>query len=112
LSLKFDLQKETSTISCPKCGKGHIVFYPKTAKCTEKDCNLVVFRKILNKILTDQQLKQLFSCGKTKPIKDFKNRLEKLFEASVAFGKDYKTKLVFDKPTSIPKNRDGDGKKK
>jgi DNA topoisomerase-3 len=110
LSLKFDHQ--SGTIPCPKCGKGHILFYPKTAKCTEKECGLVVFRQLLNKILTDGQLTQLFSGGKIKRIKDFKNNLGKSFDAGVGFDKEYKLKLVFDKSPAHTKNRAGKKTKK
>ena len=45
----------------------------------------MVFRRFLNKELTDQHLEQLFSSGSTRLIKGFKGKKGISFDAMVAF---------------------------
>ena len=66
-------------------------------------CGLLVFRKFLNKELTDQHLEQLFSSGSTRLIKGFKGKKGIAFDAALAFDAGFNLTLSF------PKN--GNGKK-
>lgn len=79
---------------CPRCGKP-VVFYPKVAKCQNPDCGLLVWRTIAHKELTDAQLADLFTKGKTGTIKGFSKSDGGTFDASVTFDKEYKTTFVF-----------------
>ena len=88
-------QSPAGGIPCPRCGKGHIRIRPKVAGCSNEDCGLLVFRRFLNKELTDQHFGQLFSSGTTRLIKGFKGRKGNAFDASLAFDKDYNVTLVF-----------------
>lgn len=72
-------------IPCPKCQSGRILFYPKVAKCSNVDCGLTVFRSKGEKTLTDSQITDLVTKGKTSLIKGFKNRDGKVFDAHVTF---------------------------
>ena len=92
------------TFACPKCGTGKVIVRAKTAKCDREGCGLLVFRKFLNKELTDQHLEQLLSSGSTRLIKGFKGKKGGAFDAAVAFDKDFNLVLSF------PKN--GNRKKK
>lgn len=87
--------------TCPKCKTGKIILRHKVAKCDHDGCGLLVFRRILNKELTDTHLEQLFSSGSTKVIKGFKGKKGVSFDAAVTFDAEYNP--VF----SFPKNRDG-----
>lgn len=91
-------------IICPKCGQGKILMRPKVAKCSNSECGLLVFRRFLNKELTDQHFGQLFSSGATRLIKGFKGRKGNAFDASLAFDKEYNVTLVFPKPRNGGKN--------
>lgn len=91
-------------IPCPKCQSGRILFYPKVAKCSNVDCGLTVFRSKGGKTLTDSQITDLVSKGKTSLIKGFKNRDGKVFDAHVTFDKDFRT--VYDFPPK-PKGKGG-----
>lgn len=88
-------QSPAGGIPCPKCGKGHIRIRPKVAKCSNEECGLLVFRRYLNKELTDQHFGQLFSSGATRLIKGFKGKKGNAFDASLAFDKEYNVTLVF-----------------
>ena len=83
-------------ISCPKCKAGCILFYPKVAKCSNVDCSLTVFRNKGEKTLTDSQISDLVTKGRTSLIKGFKNKDGKTFDAQVTFDKDFR--IVYDFP--------------
>jgi DNA topoisomerase-3 len=75
-----------------------VVFYPKVAKCNNEHCGLTVFRTIAKKDLTDAQLTDLMTNGKTGVIKGFtSSKTGKPFPAAVAFDADYKTVFEFSK---------------
>lgn len=82
-------------IPCPKCQSGRILFYPKVAKCSNVDCPLTIFRSKGDKQLTDNQITDLVTKGKTSLIKGFKSKEGKLFDAHVTFDKDFRTVYEF-----------------
>lgn len=84
--------------TCPKCKTGKIIIHSKVAKCDHDGCGLLVFRKFLNKELTDQHLEQLLSSGSTKLIKGFKGKKGVPFDAVVTFDEGFNLKLSFPKP--------------
>ena len=84
LSLTF-LNSSPGTFPCPKCGKGRVMLRAKVAKCDDKECGFLLFRRFLNKELTDQHLEQLLSSGKTKPIKGLKGKSGTPFDARLTF---------------------------
>ena len=59
-----------SDTACPRCGRP-VVFYPKLAKCQNPDCGLTVWRTVARKELTDKQLAELLTKGKTGTIRGF-----------------------------------------
>ena len=85
------------TFTCPKCKTGHVILKGRTAKCDNGGCGLLVFRKFLNKELTDQHLEQLFSSGATRLIKGFKGKKGVAFDAAVAFDAGFNLVLSFPK---------------
>lgn len=99
--LRLSLQAMPGKVfTCPKCKTGKIIIRSKVAKCDHDGCGLLVFRKFLNKELTDQHLEQLLSSGSTKLIKGFKGKKGVPFDASVAFDEGFNLKLSFPKPKS------------
>ena len=92
------------TFTCPKCRTGHVILKGRTAKCDNEGCGLLVFRKFLNKELTDRHLEQLLSSGSTSLIKGFKGKKGVAFDAAVAFDAEFNPVLSFPK--------DGKGRKK
>lgn len=72
-----------------------MTFYPKVAKCNDANCGLMVFRSVAGKELTDTQLTDLFTKGKTNVIKGFKSKAGKAFDASISLGEQFKIVFVF-----------------
>ena len=82
-------------LTCPKCGTGRILLYPKVAKCDNADCGLVIFRNKSDKQLTDKQVTELATAKKTGVIKGFKSKAGKSFDASLAFDEQFNVVFVF-----------------
>ena len=93
-------------IPCPKCRSGRILLYPKVAKCSNVDCGLTVFRGKGEKQLTDSQIADLVTKGKTSLIKGFRSREGKPFDAYLTFDKDFRTVYGFPPRTDKPKGKE------
>ena len=94
---------------CPRCGK-EVIFYPKVAKCKNPDCGLTLWRTVARKELTDAQLADLLTKGRTSLIKGFTKSNGDKFDAIVMLDKEYKT--VFDfAPRNKPKQGRGNKRK-
>lgn len=93
-------------IPCPKCRSGRILFYPKVAKCSNVDCSLTVFRSKGEKQLTDSQITDLVTKGRTALVKGFRSREGKTFEAYLTFDKDFRTVYGFPPRTDKPKGKE------
>jgi len=96
LDIKIEGVNKRESYPCPKCKSGQVTFYQKVAKCNNEDCGLTVFRNKSGKDLTDGQIKDLLTKGKTSVIKGFKSKENKPFDAAVAFDSEYKVTFVFD----------------
>jgi len=79
---------------CPKCKKTQLRFYPKTVKCPDDNCGFVVFRSKGERQLTDSQITELISKGKTGTIRGFKNKEGKPFDAALKMDENFK--ICFD----------------
>ncbi len=93
LEVKEESSQRRGETVCPRCGK-QVVFYPKVAKCQNADCELAIWRTVARKELTDVQLSDLLTKGKTSVIKGFAKSSGETFDAAVMLDKEYKT--VFD----------------
>ena len=93
-------------IPCPKCRSGRILLYPKVAKCSNVDCGLTVFRGKGEKQLTDSQIADLVTKGKTSLIKGFRSREGKPFDAYLTFDKYFRTVYGFPPRTDKPKGKE------
>jgi DNA topoisomerase-3 len=103
LSLRLP-QSGGGTIPCPKCGNGRIIVRHRVAKCDSDKCGLVVYRRFLNKELSEQHLKQLFTSCVTKQIKGFKGKKDNTFDACLAFDKNFNLTFA---PQTGPKSTKG-----
>lgn len=74
--------------TCPKCRKSRILFFDKVAKCADVDCSFTLFR---NKggDLTDGQIIELATKGRTPLVKGFKSREGKSFDAALVLNPDF-----------------------
>jgi DNA topoisomerase-3 len=93
LETKIELADSNAPI-CPKCKTAKVRFYAKVVKCTDANCGLVVFRTRSEKELTDKQITELLTKGKTAVISGFKSKGGKVFPAVLRF--DEKWQVVFD----------------
>ncbi|MDL2323122.1 DNA topoisomerase III [Bacteroidales bacterium OttesenSCG-928-A17] len=96
LETKIEGVNKRESCTCPKCKIGQVTLYQKVAKCSHEDCGLTVFRNKSGKDLTDGQIIDLLTKGKTGVIKGFKSKENKPFDAAVAFDNEYKVTFVFD----------------
>ena len=96
---KFDGAE--SDTACPRCGRP-VVFYPKLAKCQNPDCGLTVWRTVARKELTDKQLAELLTKGKTGTIRGFVKNGGGTFDAALTLDDQFKTSFVFE-PRDTPR---------
>lgn len=94
LGMKLSIS-QANTCPCPKCGQGQMQFYNKVVKCDNEACQLPVFRNKSDKTLTDGQITDLLTKGKTSLIKGFKSKAGKSFDASLAFDEQFQVAFVF-----------------
>lgn len=97
LACKIEQQAAVSRLRCPKCGSQTVRIFPKAANCNTEGCGFVVFRTLLNKTLTDNQLTELITKGKTGQIKGLIGKSGKAFSASLKLDQSFKTVFDFDK---------------
>ena len=95
--------------TCPKCRKCRILFFDKVAKCADVDCNFTLFRNKGGKILTDKQIVELVTKGRTSLVKGFKNREGKSFDAALVLNPDFTVGYSF--PDRKPQEKKGGRKK-
>ena len=96
LSLEGKFEHSGIGIPCPKCGKGTMQFYKKVVKCDNPACDCHVFREKAGKVLTDAQLKDLLTEGRTGLIKGFKSKQGNSFDAVVTLNHEtYRTEFSF-----------------
>ena len=87
--------RKDSGCACPKCGTGRMQFYGKVVRCDNTECALPVFRLKAGRTLSDDEIRELLTNGRTKLLKGFKSKQGKSFDAIVAFDGDYNTTFVF-----------------
>ena len=105
LSSKIEGGNTRESCPCPKCKSGQVLFFQKVAKCNNEGCGLTVFRNKSSKDLTDGQIKDLLTKGKTGVIKGFKSKEQKPFDAAVSFDSEFKTVFSFPPKTGNMKKR-------
>ena len=84
-----------SDCTCPKCKTGRMQFYGKVVRCDNPSCGLPVFRIKAGKTLSDREITELLTDGKTGLLKGFQNKQGKTFDAIVAFDADFNTTFIF-----------------
>lgn len=80
---------------CPKCKTGRRQFYGKVVRCDNAACGLPVFRIKAGKTLSDAEITELLTQGRTGVIKGFNSKQGKAFSAVVAFDEEFNTVFVF-----------------
>ena len=103
-SEKLFRARET-TFACPKCGKGSMRFYAKVVKCDNETCALPVFRQVAGKLLSDKEITDLLTEGRTAVLHGFKSKQGKTFDAALAFDEEFRIKFIFDDTKNKSKGR-------
>jgi DNA topoisomerase-3 len=86
---------DENTCLCPKCKTAQMRFYSKVVKCTDMNCGLTVFRSKSERSLSDKQITDLLTKGRTGIIKGFKSRNGKSFDAALKLDADFQTTFDF-----------------
>lgn len=84
-----------SGCQCPKCKHGTMQFFGKVVRCSNKECGMPVFKQVAGKLLTDSDITDLLTKGKTRTLNGFTSKQGKPFSAAIAFDENFNTKFVF-----------------
>ena len=88
---------------CPKCKTGRMQFYGKVVRCDNDACGLPVFRIKAGKTLSDAEITELLTQGRTGVIKGFNSKQGKVFSAVVAFDAEFNTVFEFPEMKNEPR---------
>lgn len=88
---------------CPKCRTGRMQFYGKVVRCDNAACGLPVFRIKAGKTLSDAEITELLTQGRTGVIKGFNSKQGKAFSAVVAFDAEFNTVFEFPEMKNEPR---------
>lgn len=84
-----------SGCQCPKCKHGTMQFFGKVVRCSNKECGMPVFKQVAGKLLTDADITDLLTKGKTRTLNGFTSKQGQPFSAAIAFDENFNTKFVF-----------------
>ena len=95
LSLSSE-QKSYPVYCCPKCGQQSVGIYAKVAKCRHETCGFHVFREVCGILLSEDNIRDLISSGRTPILKGLTSKAGKKFNARLVLGEDYTTSFEFE----------------
>ena len=95
LSLSSE-QKSYPVYHCPKCGQQSVGIYAKVAKCRHETCGFHVFREVCGIHLSEDNIRDLISSGRTPILKGLTSKAGKKFNARLVLGEDYATSFEFE----------------
>ena len=89
-------QKSYPVYRCPKCGQQSVGIYAKVAKCRYETCGFHVFREVCGIHLSEDNIRDLISSGRTPILKGLTSKAGKKFNARLALKNDYTTTFEFE----------------
>ena len=89
-------QKSYPVYCCPKCGQQSVGIYAKVAKCRHETCGFHVFREVCGIHLSEDNIRDLISSGRTPILKGLTSKAGKKFNARLVLGEDYATSFEFE----------------
>jgi len=95
LSLSSE-QKSYPVYRCPKCGQQSVGIYAKVAKCRHETCGFHVFREVCGIHLSEDNIRDLISSGRTPILKGLTSKVGKTFNARLVLKDDYTTTFEFE----------------
>ena len=96
LALAPQVQKSYPTYHCPKCGNESVGIYTKVAKCRHEGCDFHIFREVCGTLLTEGNIRDLITTGRTPVLKGLTSRAGKKFNARLVLKDDYTTTFEFE----------------
>ena len=89
-------QKSYPVYRCPKCGQQSVGIYAKVAKCRNEGCDFHIFRDVCGILLSEDNIHDLISSGRTSILKGLTSKAGKKFNARLVLGEDYTTSFEFE----------------
>ena len=89
-------QKSYPVYRCPKCGQQSVGIYARVAKCRHETCGFHVFREVCGILLSEDNIRDLISSGRTPILKGLTSKAGKKFNARLVLGEDYTTSFEFE----------------
>ena len=89
-------QKSYPVYRCPKCGQQSVGIYAKVAKCRHETCGFHVFREVCGILLSEDNIRDLISSGRTPILKGLTSKAGKKFTARLILKDDYTTTFEFE----------------
>ena len=89
-------QKSYPVYRCPKCGQQSVGIYARVAKCRHETCGFHVFREVCGILLSEDNIRDLISSGRTPILKGLTSKAGKKFNARLVLGEDYATSFEFE----------------
>ena len=96
LALAPPMQKSYPTYRCPKCGNESVGIYAKIAKCRHEGCDFHIFREICGTFLSEDNIRDLITTGRTPILKGLTSKAGKKFNARLVLGEDHTTSFEFE----------------
>ena len=95
LSLSSE-QKSYPVYRCPKCGQQSVGIYAKVAKCRHETCGFHVFREVCGTFLSEDNIRDLITTGRTPILKGLTSKAGKKFNARLVLVEDHTTAFEFE----------------
>ena len=96
LALAPPMQKSYPAYHCPKCGNESVGIYAKIAKCRHEGCDFHIFREICGTFLSEDNIRDLITTGRTPILKGLTSKAGKKFNARLVLGEDHTTSFEFE----------------
>lgn len=96
LALTIPMQKSYPAYRCPKCGNESVGIYAKTAKCRHENCDFHIFRELCGTLLTEDNIRDLITTGRTPVLKGLTSKSGKKFNARIVLKDDLTTAFEFE----------------
>ena len=96
LALSPQIQKSYPTYRCPKCGNESVGIYTKVAKCRHEGCDFHIFREICGTLLSEDNIRDLITTGRTPVLNGLTSKAGKKFNARLVLQDDCTTAFEFE----------------
>ena len=96
LALVPPMEKSYPTYRCPKCGGDSVGIYAKIAKCRHEGCDFHIFREICGTFLSEDNIRDLITSGRTPILKGLTSKAGKKFNARLVLQDDCTTTFEFE----------------